>query len=127
MIFLNDDYFYTNDVDVLIISDRFSLAEVELSSAPVNVTTPHIKLGGFDSIDIPPTDFVCEFIENMTEQKKRSLLCCARDGMLTDESFLNVSNYLGPDRVQVSGLQLHTVTVTKYYIVSKILMIIRFL
>ncbi|CAD5221142.1 unnamed protein product [Bursaphelenchus xylophilus] len=81
---------------------RYSLAEVQVSTHTPMETTPHIKMGGFDSIDIPPTDFVVDFIEKMDKYKKRRLLYCAREGLLSDESFLNVNTYLGPDRVQVS-------------------------
>ncbi|CAD5214794.1 unnamed protein product [Bursaphelenchus okinawaensis] len=81
---------------------RYSLAEVQVSTHTPMEVTPHIKMGGFDSIDIPPTDFVVNFIEKLNKHKKRRLLNCARDGILSDESFLNVNTYLGPDRVQVS-------------------------
>uniref|UniRef100_A0A914Y9Q6 Uncharacterized protein n=1 Tax=Panagrolaimus superbus TaxID=310955 RepID=A0A914Y9Q6_9BILA len=61
----------------------------------------HIKVGALDHIDAPPTDFVKEFIEGLTKKQKHSLLLLIRDGLLTDESFLNVSTYTGPDRIQV--------------------------
>lgn len=76
---------------------------MELTSSSHVQTTPHIKLGGFESIDLPPTDFVRDFVQQLDERQKWALLACVRDGLLTDESFLNVSTYLGPDRVQVSG------------------------
>uniref|UniRef100_A0AC34PUH3 Uncharacterized protein n=1 Tax=Panagrolaimus sp. JU765 TaxID=591449 RepID=A0AC34PUH3_9BILA len=62
----------------------------------------HIRTGVFESIEVPPTDFVREFIESLTKKQKQAIASLIRDGLLTDESFLNVSNYTGPDRVQVS-------------------------
>ncbi|KAI6176918.1 hypothetical protein M3Y97_00850700 [Aphelenchoides bicaudatus] len=58
--------------------------------------------GGFDEVDIPPVDFVSDFISKLTKHQKRAILMLARDGLLTDESFLNVAIYTGPDRIQVS-------------------------
>ncbi|KAH7722644.1 Protein F46C3.2 [Aphelenchoides avenae] len=63
----------------------------------------HIRAGGhFESIDVPPTDFVTRFIDELSKRQKRAIVLCAKDGLLTDEAFLNVSTYLGPDRIQVS-------------------------
>ncbi|KAI6240945.1 hypothetical protein M3Y99_00403900 [Aphelenchoides fujianensis] len=95
---------------------NFSVEHVELSSgfiqlvlkldnyqstAPIDVVE-HVRYGGFESIDMPPTDFVSDFIDKLSKHQKRAVLMCARDGLLTDESFLNVSSYNGPDRIQVS-------------------------
>ncbi|KAE9556022.1 hypothetical protein FO519_000768 [Halicephalobus sp. NKZ332] len=62
----------------------------------------HIRTGAFESIDVPPTDFVREFIESLTKKQKQAMTLLIKDGLLTDESFMNVGNYTGPDRVQVS-------------------------
>ena len=61
-----------------------------------------IRTGAFETIDIPPTDFVREFIESLTKHQKQAMTLLIKDGLLTDESFVNVCNYTGPDRVQVS-------------------------
>jgi len=61
-----------------------------------------IRTGVFETIDVPPTDFVREFIESLTKHQKQSMTLLIKDGLLTDESFVNVGNYTGPDRVQVS-------------------------
>ena len=61
----------------------------------------HIITGAFEHIELPPDDFVKRFIESLTKKQKQSILRLTRDGLLTDESFLNVSTYTGPDRIQV--------------------------
>jgi hypothetical protein len=53
---------------------------------------------------MPPTDFVSDFIDKLSKHQKRAVLTCTRDGLLTDESFLNVFSYTGPDRIQVTHL-----------------------
>jgi hypothetical protein len=64
----------------------------------------HVRYGEFDGgfdVDTPPVDFVSDFIGKLSKHQKRAILICAREGLLTDESFLNVSIYTGPDRIQV--------------------------
>ncbi|KAI6201394.1 hypothetical protein M3Y96_00837100 [Aphelenchoides besseyi] len=77
-------------------------SEVETYQSATIDVVEHVRYGGFESIEMPPTDFVSNFIDQLTKHQKRAVLMCARDGLLTDESFLNVSSYEGPDRIQVS-------------------------
>ncbi|KAI6235444.1 hypothetical protein M3Y95_00052300 [Aphelenchoides besseyi] len=77
-------------------------SEVEAYQSATIDVVEHVRYGGFESIEMPPTDFVSNFIDQLTKHQKRAVLMCARDGLLTDESFLNVSSYDGPDRIQVS-------------------------
>ena len=45
---------------------------------------------------------ILEYIAGMDKHQKRSLLNLVREGILTDECFIQVSTDSGPERVQVS-------------------------
>ncbi|TMS36748.1 hypothetical protein L596_003840 [Steinernema carpocapsae] len=61
----------------------------------------YLHANAFHNVEMPASDYVTEFIHGLTKRQKRAVLSCARDGLLTDESFLNVSKFTGPDRMQV--------------------------
>ncbi|KAK0397155.1 hypothetical protein QR680_002009 [Steinernema hermaphroditum] len=61
----------------------------------------YLHASAFHDVEMPASDYVTEFINDLTKTQKRAVLACAKDGLLTDESFINVSHFSGPDRMQV--------------------------
>uniref|UniRef100_A0A1I7YVB7 Transmembrane protein n=1 Tax=Steinernema glaseri TaxID=37863 RepID=A0A1I7YVB7_9BILA len=65
----------------------------------------YLYANAFHNVEMPASDYVTEFVNGLSKRQKRALLTCAQDGLLTDESFVNVSHFTGPDRMQVSMLK----------------------
>ncbi|CAP35023.2 Protein CBG17339 [Caenorhabditis briggsae] len=47
------------------------------------------------------SDVILDYVTGMDKQQKRALLNLIREGVLTDECFINISTHVGPERVQV--------------------------
>ena len=42
-----------------------------------------------------------DYIKDMDKHQKRALLNLVREGVLTDECFINLTSHIGPERIQV--------------------------
>ncbi|KAK0397156.1 hypothetical protein QR680_002009 [Steinernema hermaphroditum] len=81
----------------------------------------YLHASAFHDVEMPASDYVTEFINDLTKTQKRAVLACAKDGLLTDESFINVSHFSGPDRMQVSMKKVVDIIASKEQLDDQIL------
>uniref|UniRef100_A0A1I7WXR2 START domain-containing protein n=1 Tax=Heterorhabditis bacteriophora TaxID=37862 RepID=A0A1I7WXR2_HETBA len=67
--------------------------------APVDYTSDNIKY--HHNYKVISDRKILGYITEMNKHQKRSLLNLVRDGILTDECFINISEHQSPERVQI--------------------------
>uniref|UniRef100_A0AC35U7T8 Ig-like domain-containing protein n=1 Tax=Rhabditophanes sp. KR3021 TaxID=114890 RepID=A0AC35U7T8_9BILA len=79
-----------------------STGSVQVTNHQINSIERYETMGDSDSVDLPPTDFIKEFIYKMPQPKKRLLLQGAQYGLITEYSLINIPNVNGSSNVEVN-------------------------
>uniref|UniRef100_A0A0N5A3S0 Anoctamin n=1 Tax=Parastrongyloides trichosuri TaxID=131310 RepID=A0A0N5A3S0_PARTI len=70
------------------------------------------------SMDLPPTDFIKEYVIKMPLHKKRYLLECAKNGLITDTSLINIPNINGSNSVEVQFKKILAIIISENEYIS---------
>uniref|UniRef100_A0A0K0EXR3 Transmembrane protein n=1 Tax=Strongyloides venezuelensis TaxID=75913 RepID=A0A0K0EXR3_STRVS len=65
------------------------------------------------SIDLPPTNFIKEYVNKMSIHKKKQLLSCAKNGLITDTSLINIPNINGSNSIEIQFKKILAIIITE--------------